>query len=162
MKIIALTLLLATASSFSILGYSFNANSTSLYAPPSYNLGALTNGSILTVTIQPQDNSVSGYAVKVMNQNNSQIIQTLTLGQGNSASWNVTANASYNLQISGASPTTSVRMYYLVATINYTTTLLRLSNLLSHQDIWFQESNLRSIKCFKEDSSPILTLIGTV
>ena len=130
MKIIVLTLLLATASSFSILGYSFNANSTSLYAPPSYNLGALTNGSILTVTIQPQDNSVSGYAVKVMNQNNSQIIQTLTLGQGISASWNVTANASYNLQISGASPTTSVRMYYLVATINYTTTLLRLSDVL--------------------------------
>lgn len=129
-KLALLALLLASTCCLNLISYTFNAGTNNLYAPPSYALGTLNNGSVLSVTIQPNDNSISDYAVVVKDANNAATITTLTLtGSPYSASWTVNSTATYYLQVSGPAPSTAVKMYQLIATTG-TTTLLRLTDIL--------------------------------
>lgn len=124
-----ITLLLATALSISYSSYTVSTLTNNIYAPPTYPLGNLIKGAVLTVSIQlPNGGSLASFTVKVRNSNNSADAASLTgwSGSSSSATWTVDANASFNLQVSGSSPV----MYYLVATINNTITVLRITDLL--------------------------------
>ena len=131
-SLILITLLLVYVLTISYSSTSISTLTNNLYAPPTYSLGFLISGAVLTVNIQlPNGGALSSFTVIVRNSDNSADVSTLTgwSGTTGSVSWTVTANASYNLQVSGSGQ----YMYYLTATINSTITLLRITDLLRNK-----------------------------
>ena len=127
--LLLLTILLIYTNTISYSSSTISTLTNNLYAPPTYPLGSLISGATLTVNIQlPNGGSLSSFSVKVRNSNNSVDVATLSgwSGATGSTTWNVSANATYNLQVSGGVQI----MYYLTATINNTITLLRITDIL--------------------------------
>lgn len=133
-KAILLTLLVALALGATTFSYTFSAQATSSQVRPSYPLGALTANSTLVVTFQipfPSGDTLSSFIVNIMDGNNTNTIQALSFsGTNGNATWTVTANGSYFLQVTTASGSfSSVTMYYLSATVN-NVAILRLTDVL--------------------------------
>jgi hypothetical protein len=123
------TILLIYTRTISYSSTTISTLTNNLYAPPAYPLGSLISGATLTVNIQlPNGGSLSSFSVKVRNSTNSDVVANLTgwSGATGSTTWNVSANGTYNLQVSGGGQI----MYYLTATINNTITLLRITDIL--------------------------------
>lgn len=119
-KLLLLALLLTFTASQTTYTYPYNGMANTIYAPPSFSLGALTAGQTLNITVSFPQATGSTFNIQLRDVNNNALTPgvVIPLSSAGTASYTVQTTGTYRLRITPINKALDVSIFYLAVLKN--------------------------------------------